>query len=113
MPSRTGQVADGKGKKGGQAMNEVAYQTLIVKFSEPIKALDGMFDDAEAWGVDTLKGRVFKIASKSYAFFAYSIDAFDYQVRRKVFNRPFLNMAVSSILQPFFEFEVNSSVLVG
>ena len=60
-----------------------------------------------------LKGRVFKIASKSYAFFAYSIYAFDYQVRRKVFNRPFLNMAVSSILQPFFEFEVNSSVLVG
>lgn len=58
-------------------------------------------------------GRVFKIASKSYAFFAYSIYAFDYQVRRKVFNRPFLNMAVSSILQPFFEFEVNSSVLVG
>ena len=37
-------------------MNEVAYQTLIVKFSEPIKALDGMFVDAEAWGVDTLKG---------------------------------------------------------
>ena len=58
-------------------------------------------------------GRVFKIASKSYAFFAYSIYAFDYQVRRKIFNRPFLNMAVSSILQPFFEVEVNSSVLVG
>ena len=37
-------------------MNEVAYQTLIVKFSESITALDGMFDDAEAWGVDTLKG---------------------------------------------------------
>ena len=37
-------------------MNEVAYQTLIVKFSEPIMVLDGMFDDAEAWGVDTLKG---------------------------------------------------------
>ncbi len=37
-------------------MNEVAYQTLIVKFGKPIKALDGMFDDAEAWGVDTLKG---------------------------------------------------------
>ena len=32
-----------------------AYQTLIVKFSEPIKVLDGIFDDAEAWGVDTLK----------------------------------------------------------
>lgn len=30
------------------------YQTLIVKFSEPIKALDGIFDDAEAWGTDTL-----------------------------------------------------------
>ena len=28
-----------------------------------------------------LKGRVFKIASKSYAFFAYSIYAFDYQTR--------------------------------
>ena len=55
MPSRTGQVADGKERKGGQPMN-VAYQTLIVKFSEPITALDGMFDDAEAWGVDTLKG---------------------------------------------------------
>ena len=64
-------------------------------------------------GLAALTGRVFKIALKSYAFFAYSIDAFDYQVRRKVFNRPFLNMAVSSILQPFFEFEVNSSVLVG
>ena len=51
--------------------------------------------------------------SKFYAFFAYSIYAFDYQIRRKVFNRPFLNMAVSSILQPFFEFEINSSVLIG
>ena len=28
------------------------YQTLIVKFSEPIAA----FDDAQAWGTDTLKG---------------------------------------------------------
>ena len=36
-------------------MNAVIYQTLIVKFSEPIKILDGIFDDAEAWGVDTLK----------------------------------------------------------
>ena len=36
--------------------NEAGYQTLIVKFSEPITALDGIFDDAEAWGVDTLKG---------------------------------------------------------
>lgn len=69
MSSRTGQVADGKGKEGEQAMNEVAYQTLIVKFSEPIKALDGMFDDAEAWGVDTLKGRAFKIQKKSRTIF--------------------------------------------
>ena len=27
-----------------------AYQTLIVKFSEPIKVLDGIFDDAEEIG---------------------------------------------------------------
>ena len=56
MSSRTGQVANGKGKEGGEAMNEAGYQTLIVKFSEPITALDGIFDDAEAWGVETLKG---------------------------------------------------------
>ncbi len=31
------------------------YQTLIVKFSEPIAVLDGIFDDAEAWGVSSLK----------------------------------------------------------
>jgi len=48
-------MARGKGKKGGQPMN-TAYQTLIVKFSEPIKVLDGIFDDAEAWGGETLKG---------------------------------------------------------
>nr|WP_262906578.1 hypothetical protein [Bacteroides uniformis] len=48
-------MADGKGRKGGQAMN-ATYQTLIVKFSKPITELDDIFDDAEAWGVDTLKG---------------------------------------------------------
>ena len=32
------------------------YQTLIVRFNELITTLDGMFDDAEAWGVSTLKG---------------------------------------------------------
>ena len=37
-------------------MNAAGYQTLIVKFSEPITAWDGIFDDAEAWGTDTLKG---------------------------------------------------------
>ncbi len=47
-------MARGKGKKGGKPMN-TAYQTLIVKFSEPITALDGIFDDAEVWGTDTLK----------------------------------------------------------
>ena len=45
--------------EGGQTMN-TTYQTLIVKFSEPITALDGIFDDTGAWGTDTLKGRVFK-----------------------------------------------------
>ena len=55
MSSRTGQVANGKGKEGGEAMNEAGYQTLIVKFSESITALDGIFDDAGAWGTNTLK----------------------------------------------------------
>ena len=32
------------------------YQTLIVRFCEPITTLDGIFDDVEAWGVSTLKG---------------------------------------------------------
>ena len=55
---RQGQVADGKGREGGQAMNAAGYQTLIVKVSKPIAELDGIFDDAEAWGVETLKGWV-------------------------------------------------------
>mgnify|MGYP000455948127 CR=1 FL=1 len=55
VPSRTGQVAERKEGKGGQTMN-TTYQTLIVKFSEPITALDGIFDDTGAWGTDTLKG---------------------------------------------------------
>ena len=37
-------------------MNAAGYQTLIVKFSEPIKVLDSILDYAEAWGTDTLKG---------------------------------------------------------
>ena len=37
-------------------MNTPTYQTVIVKFKEAITELDGIFDDAEAWGVDTLKG---------------------------------------------------------
>ena len=32
------------------------YQTLIVKFGKPIAALDGMFENAEVWGTDSLKG---------------------------------------------------------
>lgn len=34
------------------------YDTLIVTFSDPIKVLDNMFADADAWGTDTLKGWV-------------------------------------------------------
>lgn len=34
------------------------YETLIVTFSDPIKVLDNMFVDADAWGTDTLKGWV-------------------------------------------------------
>lgn len=37
-----------EGRRG--LMNKTGYQTLIVKFSEPITTLDGIFDDAEAWG---------------------------------------------------------------
>ncbi len=31
------------------------YETLIVTFAEPIRTLDNIFDDPEAWGVETLK----------------------------------------------------------
>lgn len=31
------------------------YKTMIVKFREPITALDSIFDDVQAWGVATLK----------------------------------------------------------
>ena len=30
------------------------YETLIVTFSDPIKVLDNMFADADAWGTDSL-----------------------------------------------------------
>ena len=39
--ARTGQVAERKEGKGGQTMN-TTYQTLIVKLSEPITALDAV-----------------------------------------------------------------------
>lgn len=32
-----------------------AYQTMIVRFKQPIKELDGFFDDVQSWGVSTLK----------------------------------------------------------
>lgn len=35
--------------------NTANYRTLIVTFAEPIRALDNYFDDAEAWGVASLK----------------------------------------------------------
>lgn len=31
------------------------YETLIVIFAEPIRTLDNIFDDPEAWGVASLK----------------------------------------------------------
>ena len=31
------------------------YETLIVIFAEPIRALDNLFDDTDAWGVASLK----------------------------------------------------------
>lgn len=31
------------------------YDTLIVTFSDPIKVLDNMFDDVDAWGTDTCR----------------------------------------------------------
>lgn len=31
------------------------YETLIITFAEPIRTLDNIFDDPEAWGVETLK----------------------------------------------------------
>lgn len=31
------------------------YETLIVTFAEPIRTLDNLFDDAEAWGAASLK----------------------------------------------------------
>ena len=34
------------------------YETLIVTFSDPIKVLDNIFADADAWGTDNLKGWV-------------------------------------------------------
>lgn len=34
----------------------VNYRTLIVTFAEPIRTLDNIFDDADVWGVASLKG---------------------------------------------------------
>lgn len=31
------------------------YETLIVTFAEPIRTLDNIFDDVEAWGAASLK----------------------------------------------------------
>lgn len=31
------------------------YQTMIVRFKQPITELDGFFDDVQEWGVSTLK----------------------------------------------------------
>ena len=36
-------------------MTAASYETLIVIFAEPIRTLDNIFDDPEAWGVASLK----------------------------------------------------------
>ena len=69
-------------------------------------------DTTEEELLGALKGRVFKIALKSCAFFTYSIDALDRQIWRKVFIRPFLNVTVSPFLQSLFKIEINSSALI-
>ena len=48
------------------------YQTLIVKFSEPIAVLDGIFDDAEAWGVSTLKEWIDSYESTRFTAILYA-----------------------------------------
>ena len=35
--------------------NAVNYRTMIVTFVEPIRTLDNFFDDADVWGVASLK----------------------------------------------------------
>ena len=82
MPNRKEQVAERKAGKGGQPMN-TTYQTLIVKFSEPIAALDGIFDDAQAWGTDTLKGWIDDYESTRFT-------ATDSHTRRGSNGRPLL-----------------------
>ena len=46
------------------------YDTLIVTFSDPIKVLDNMFDDVDAWGTDTLKGWVEDYESTRFTQYA-------------------------------------------
>ena len=52
-------------------MNEAGYQTLIVKFGKPITELDGIFDDAEAWGVETLQGKRIILFLLSFIHLSY------------------------------------------
>ena len=47
------------------------YQTLIVKFSEPIAALDGIFDDAQAWVEKPLNFDPFGHARFAHLFVLY------------------------------------------
>lgn len=34
------------------------YEPLIITFAEPIRTLDNIFDDLEAWGIALLKERI-------------------------------------------------------
>ena len=42
------------------------YETLIVLFAEPIRTLDNIFDDPEAWGVASLKEWIDSYASSRF-----------------------------------------------
>ena len=60
------------------------YQTLIVKFSEPITALDGIFDEAQAWGTNTLKGWIDDYESTLAAECGVSRAAIHQRVQRLI-----------------------------
>ena len=56
VPSRTGQVADGKRKKRRTDNERSSLPNADSQVRQAYHGLDGIFDDAEAWGVETLKG---------------------------------------------------------
>ena len=57
----------------------VIYQTTIVKFGEPIKVLDSIFEDAKAWGTDSLKGWIDNYESSRFT----AIDTYTAVITRE------------------------------